>query len=87
MSLEALQAQAGQRWVASAQLYLHLGDDWLAQEYRRAVEAMEAQAAGGCRDERHSTRAVVAVGRDRGAGLGPRSRPPRRRWPPRCRPT
>ena len=47
MSLEALQAQAGHRSVASTQLYLHLGDDWLAEEYRRAVEAMEAQAAVG----------------------------------------
>jgi integrase/recombinase XerD len=47
MSIEALQAQAGHRSIASTQLYLHLGADWLAEEYRRAVEVMEAQAAVG----------------------------------------
>ena len=30
MSIEALQAQAGHRSIASTQLYLHLGADWLA---------------------------------------------------------
>jgi integrase/recombinase XerD len=47
MSIEALQAQAGHRSIASTQLYLHLGSDWLAEQYRRAAEAMEAQAAVG----------------------------------------
>ena len=47
MSLEALQTQAGHRSVASTQLYLHLGADWLADEYRRAAEAIEAQALVG----------------------------------------
>jgi site-specific recombinase XerD len=47
MSLEALQAQAGHRSIASTQLYLHLGADWLADEYRRAAEAIEAQAMVG----------------------------------------
>ena len=47
MSLEALQAQAGHRSIASTQLYLHLGADWLADEYRRAAEAIEAQASVG----------------------------------------
>jgi site-specific recombinase XerD len=47
MSLEALQAQAGHRSIASTQLYLHLGADWLAGEYRRAAEAIEAQALVG----------------------------------------
>ncbi len=47
MSLEALQAQAGHRSIASTQLYLHLGADWLADEYRRAAEAIEAQALVG----------------------------------------
>ena len=47
MSIEALQAQAGHRSIASTQLYLHLGADWLAEEYRRAAEVMEAQAAVG----------------------------------------
>jgi integrase/recombinase XerD len=47
MSLEALQAQAGHRSIASTQLYLHLGADWLADEYRRAADAIEAQAMVG----------------------------------------
>ena len=47
MSIEALQAQAGHRSIASTQLYLHLGEDWLADEYRRAAEAIEAQATVG----------------------------------------
>jgi site-specific recombinase XerC len=47
MSIEALQAQAGHRSIASTQLYLHLGADWLAEEYRRAAEVMEAPAAVG----------------------------------------
>lgn len=46
MSLEALQAQAGHRSIESTRIYLHLGDHWLADEYRRAVEAIELQAAG-----------------------------------------
>jgi integrase len=44
MALEALQAQAGHRSIESTRIYLHLADGWLAAEYRRAVEAMEAQA-------------------------------------------
>jgi integrase/recombinase XerD len=47
MSIEALQAQAGHRSIASTQLYLHLGADWLAEEYRRAAEVIEAQALVG----------------------------------------
>jgi integrase/recombinase XerD len=47
MSLEALQAQAGHRSIVSTSLYLHLGSDWLANEYRRAAEVIEAQAAVG----------------------------------------
>ena len=27
-----------------ARIYLHLGDDWLASQYRRAAEAIDAQA-------------------------------------------
>ncbi len=47
MAIEALQAQAGHRSIASTQLYLHLGDGWLAEEYRRAAEVIEAQASVG----------------------------------------
>ncbi len=45
--IEALQAQAGHRSIASTRIYLHLGDGWLADEYRRAAEAIEAQASIG----------------------------------------
>lgn len=47
MALEALQAQAGHRSIESTRVYLHLANDWLAGEYRRAVEAIEAQSLGG----------------------------------------
>lgn len=47
MPIEAVQAQAGHQSIASTRIYLHLGDDWLAGEYRRACEAIEAQAAMG----------------------------------------
>lgn len=47
MPIEALQAQAGHRSIASTRVYLHLGADWLAGEYRRAAEAIEAQVAIG----------------------------------------
>jgi integrase/recombinase XerD len=47
MSIEAIQALAGHRSIASTRIYLHLGGDWLANEYRRAAEAIDAQAAVG----------------------------------------
>ncbi len=47
MALEAIQAQAGHRSIESTRIYLHLADDWLAGEYRRASEAIDAQAPGG----------------------------------------
>ena len=47
MPIEALQIQAGHRSIASTRIYLHLGADWLAGEYRRAAEAIEAQVAIG----------------------------------------
>jgi integrase len=49
MTLEALQAQAGHRSLSSTRVYLHLSADWLADEYRRATEAIEAQATIGAR--------------------------------------
>ena len=42
MAIEALQALAGHRSITSTRVYLHLGDDWLAEEYRRAVGAIDA---------------------------------------------
>ena len=47
MSLEAVQAQAGHASIESTRIYLHLGDDWLASQYRRAAEAIDAQALPG----------------------------------------
>jgi integrase/recombinase XerD len=47
MSLEALQAQAGHRSITSTRVYLHLAPNWLAAEYRKAAEAIEAQALVG----------------------------------------
>jgi integrase/recombinase XerD len=43
MSLEALQAQAGHASIETTRVYLHLADDWLAAEYRKAAEAIDAQ--------------------------------------------
>ena len=45
MALEAIQAQAGHASIDSTRIYLHLANDWLAEEYLRAAEAIEAQAA------------------------------------------
>src|SRR5215831_1854270 len=39
MALEAIQAQAGHASIDSTRIYLHLADDWLANEYLRAAEA------------------------------------------------
>jgi integrase len=47
MALEAIQAQAGHRSIESTRMYLHLANDWLASEYRRAAEAIEAEAMVG----------------------------------------
>jgi len=44
MALEAIQAQAGHRSIESTRIYLHLANDWLAGEYRRACEAIDAQS-------------------------------------------
>lgn len=46
MALEAIQAQAGHRSIESTRVYLHLANDWLAGEYRRAMEAVDAQGLG-----------------------------------------
>lgn len=45
MELEAVQAQAGHVSIESTRVYLHLCDDWLAGEYRRAAERIDADAA------------------------------------------
>ena len=45
MALEAVQAQAGHLSIESTRVYLHLANDWLATEYRRAAELIDADAA------------------------------------------
>jgi site-specific recombinase XerD len=42
MALEAVQAQAGHRSIESTRIYLHLANDWLAAEYLRAAELIDA---------------------------------------------
>ena len=44
MALEAVQAQAGHRSIESTRIYLHLADDWLAAEYQRAADSIDATA-------------------------------------------
>ncbi len=43
MALEAIQAQAGHASIESTRIYLHLADDWLAAQYRKAAEVIDAQ--------------------------------------------
>jgi integrase/recombinase XerD len=45
MALEAVQAQAGHRSLESTRVYLHLTNDWLAGEYRRAAALIDADVA------------------------------------------
>ena len=47
MALEAVQAQAGHASVDSTRIYLHLADDWLAAQYRKAAEVIDAQVFAG----------------------------------------
>jgi site-specific recombinase XerD len=47
MALEAVQAQAGHASIESTRIYLHLADDWLASQYRKAAEAIDAQMLAG----------------------------------------
>jgi integrase/recombinase XerD len=47
MALEAVQAQAGHAAIESTRIYLHLADDWLAAQYRKAAEVIDAQVFAG----------------------------------------
>ena len=42
MALEALQVQAGHRSIETTRLYLHLSNEWLADEYQRAANLIDA---------------------------------------------
>jgi len=43
MTLEAVHALAGHASIESTRIYLHLGDDWLASQHRKAAEAIDPQ--------------------------------------------
>jgi integrase/recombinase XerD len=58
MALEAVQAQAGHRSIESTRIYLHLTNDWLAGQYRRAAALIDADQA--------AVAAMVAVQEVRG---------------------
>ena len=45
MALEAVQARAGHLSIEPTRVYLHLANDWLAGEYRRAAELIDADGA------------------------------------------
>jgi integrase/recombinase XerD len=45
MALEAVQAQARHVSIESTRIYLHLTNDWLANEYHEAMRAVDAHAA------------------------------------------
>jgi integrase len=47
MALEAVQAQAGHRSIETTRLYLHLAGDWLAGEYRKAMDVLDGLSDAG----------------------------------------
>ena len=57
MELEAVQAQAGHVSIESTRVYLHLSDDWLASEYRRAAERITAATWSTATRRRHASSA------------------------------
>ena len=42
-----MQAQAGHASIESTRIYLHLADDWLAAQYRKDAEVIDAQVSAG----------------------------------------
>ena len=42
MELEALQVMAGHRSIETTRLYIHLANEWLAEEYERACAVIDA---------------------------------------------
>ena len=45
MALEAVRSQAGHRSIESTRVYLHLANDWLAGQYLRASQLIDADTA------------------------------------------
>ena len=56
MGLEAVQAQAGHASIESTRVYLHLTNEWLADEYRRATERIDDDAAAELRSMQEISR-------------------------------
>jgi integrase/recombinase XerD len=61
MALEAVKAQAGHASIESTRIYLHLADDWLAAQYRKAAEVLDAQLYAS--NPTHPTTAIGQGGR------------------------
>ena len=71
MALEAVQAQAGHASIESTRIYLHLADDWLAAQYRKAAEVIDAQVFAAQPAARAAVEPAVSVPPRRGAnGMG-----------------
>ena len=83
MALEAVQAQAGHASIESTRIYLHLADDWLAAQYRKAAEVIDAQVFARTRraGRWHRELAVSGppAGRQRDGARRPAGRPGARR--------
>jgi site-specific recombinase XerC len=43
MALKACRPRPGHASIESTRIYLHLADDWLASQYRKAAEVLDAQ--------------------------------------------
>ena len=84
MALEAVQAQAGHASIESTRIYLHLADDWLAAQYRKAAEVIDAQVFAASPPDRAPSpgatgEPAAAAGRQRNGPRcppGPTSSPP-----------
>jgi site-specific recombinase XerD len=72
MALEAVQAQAGHASIESTRIYLHLADDWLASQYRKAAEGHRRpglrRTPGSCQCWRWAVNAPVRAGHN---GMAP----------------
>jgi hypothetical protein len=78
MALEAVQAQAGHRSIESTRIYLHLANAWLAEEYTRAADAIEADQRGAPGQGSSSGPAGAGWSRSTGLGLSRLDCPPPR---------
>ena len=75
MALEAVQAQAGHVSIESTRVYLHLTNEWLANEYHKAAELIDAGTPPSC--------SPLEVATMRPSEAPPAAWAPRRRVQPR----